>query len=178
LGKRETSVVLSLAILYFDQTKAYSYEDLLEQTLFVKFNAKEQIEKYHRTFDKDTITWWKKKCEIVQAVSFIPSSKDMYAFDGINLIKDYIHKHTVGEEIVWTRGSLDQFATDGLCDSLEVPYLFKYGQYRDMRTAIDLLKETSTRGYCKIPNFDFNKVFKHDPVHDVALDVMMLLYGE
>lgn len=178
LSNKETAAVLSIAILHFDEKKTYSYEDLLEQTLFVKFNAKEQIEKYKRTYDKETIDWWKKQCEIVRNVSFVPSPNDVSLFEGVGIVKDYIKNYSIGEEIVWTRGSLDQFAIDSLCVSAGLPCLFNYVQYRDMRTAIDLLKETSKRGYCKVPGFDFNKVYKHDPVHDVASDVMMLLYGE
>ena len=178
LDKRETSVVLSAAIVYFDEKKEYTYEDLLTETCFVKFNAREQIEKYKRTVCKETIQWWKKKPEMIQKVSFIPNpNEDLSAFEGIDILKSYINKHSSGEEIVWTRGSLDQFCVDSLCDSLNVPYLFNYTCYRDMRTAIDLLKETSIKGYCRLQNFDLNKVWKHDPRHDVCYDVLMLLQG-
>lgn len=179
LSNKENAVVLSLAVLHFKETETYTYQQLLDNTCFVKFKLKEQIEVYNRVTNKDTIDWWKKQCEIVKNVSLVPSKDDLAAIDGLTVAMDYIKTHSGDkEEIVWTRGSLDQFALDSLCDDVKVPYLFGYSQYRDFRTAIDLLKETSKRGYCNVPNFDRNLVIKHDPVHDVALDVMMLLYGE
>jgi hypothetical protein len=178
LSNRETAVVLSLAILHFDEKETYTYKELLDNTCFVKFNLKEQIEVYERTTNKETIDWWKKQCDIVKNVSLVPKKTDMNAIDGLKVARDYIKSKSQGDEIVWTRGSLDQFAIDSLCDSVKVPYLFNYGQYRDFRTAIDLLKETSVRGYCTIPDFNRDIAIKHDPVHDVALDVMMLLFGK
>ena len=170
---------MSLAILYFEETDKSSYEELLDKTLFVKFSVKEQIEKYNRTYVKNTIDWWKKQCEIVRKVSLDPSPKDVELSQGIMLVRDYIKKYSSEEDIVWTRGSLDQFCIDSVCeDSLKSPVLFHYNRYMDMRTAINLLKNTSKNGYCDIPNFNRQKVYKHDPRHDVAFDVTMLLYGE
>lgn len=177
LNKRENSVVLSLAVLHFDETVQYTYQELLDRTCFVKFNLKEQVEKYHRTTDKETIEWWKKQCDFAKQKSLIPSRIDVSLVDGLNTAKEYVKKYSKGEEIVWTRGSLDQFALDSICDDVKSDYLFNYSQYRDFRTAIDLLKETSKRGYCNVPNFNREQVIKHDPVHDVAYDAMMLMYG-
>lgn len=179
LSPKENAVVLSMAVLYFDETQTYTYQDLLDNTCFVKFNLKEQMEIYGRKSDKDTIEWWKKQCDMVKAKSLIPSKDDLKVSDGLQFVADYVKmKSKEKEEIVWTRGSLDQFALDSLCDDVGFPLLFNYSQYRDFRTAIDLLKETSWRGYCDVPEFNRHAlVMKHDPVHDVALDVMMLLYG-
>lgn len=170
---------MSLAILYFEETDKSSYEELMDKTLFVKFSAKEQIEKYKRTYSTETINWWKKQCEVVRKVSLDPSSKDIELSQGIMLVRDYIKKHSSEEDIVWTRGSLDQFCIDSVCEeSLKSPVLFHYNRYMDMRTAINLLKNTSKNGYCDIPNFNREKVYKHDPRHDVCLDTYMLLHGE
>jgi hypothetical protein len=51
--------------------------------------------------------------------------------------------------------------------------------WRDMRTAVDLLSG-GTNGYCDVVHPKFNRadVIKHHPVHDCALDAMMLLYGK
>lgn len=170
---------MSAALLWFDETKTYTYEELVQNTLLVKFDAKEQLQTYKRTVSRDTIDWWKKQCNIVKEISLNPSKSDLSLSDGISIVKEYIKDKSVGEEIVWTRGSLDQILVDSVCkDSLKIEPLFNYGCYRDFRTAIDLLKETSKRGYCEIPNFDRNVVIKHQPAHDISLDVMMLLYGE
>lgn len=178
LNQTGDAVVLSLALLHFEETDKNSYKEFFDKTLFVKFSAKEQIEKYKRTYSKETIDWWKNQCEITRKVSLDPSPNDVSLSDGIMLVRDYIKKYSSSEDMVWTRGSLDQFCVDDVCkNSLGVPVLFHYNRYMDIRTAINLLKDTSKNGYCDIPNFDRNIVMKHDPRHDVSLDVMMLLYG-
>jgi hypothetical protein len=178
LSQKSDAVVLSLAILHFNETDKSSYEEFLSRTLFVKFIVKEQIENYNRSYAKDTIEWWKKQCDVVRKVSLNPSSDDIELASGIMLVRDYIRKHSDENDIVWTRGSLDQFCIDSVCeDSLKVPVLFHYNRYMDMRTAISLLKDTAKNGYCDLPDLDKNKVFKHDPRHDVVYDVMMLLNG-
>lgn len=177
-GLESDSVIFSAAIVWFDETKQYTYEDLIESCCFVKFDVKEQVEKYNRKFEKDTLAWWKRQCKMVKDVSVVPYETDLSAEDGVNVLKDYIKTHSRGVEMVWTRGNLDQILIDSLCRaSLKTDLLFKYSWYRDLRTGIDLLKETSKSGYCEVPNFDGNKVYKHNPIHDVAYDVMMLLYG-
>lgn len=178
LSPKETAVVLSLAIFHFDEKVEYDFNEIVENCFFVKFNAKEQIEKYNRNFTKSTIDWWKNQCKIAQDISYIPSNVDINVSEGLYKAKEYINRFNGGKGIVWTRGSLDQFAIDSLCESAEIPYLFEYNQYRDFRTAIDLLKETSKNGYCDIPNFNRDIVVKHDPRQDIALDVLMLLNGK
>ena len=61
LNAESTAVVLSASIIHFEVGQKYSYEDLLARALFVKFDAKEQIEKYKRSADKETIEWWSKQ---------------------------------------------------------------------------------------------------------------------
>jgi hypothetical protein len=54
-----------------------------------------------------------------------------------------------------------------------------YAAWRDIRTAVDILTG-STNGYCDVvyDGFDRHEVIKHHPVHDCALDAMMLMYGK
>ena len=180
LSPDQDAIVLSAAILWFDEQKKYSYNELLEKVCYVKFDAKEQKEIYDRKADKETLKWWNSQCDIVKKVSLIPSKEDLSLEAGMNIIKRYINQYKKSKtETVWTRGSLDQFVIDSVCkSSLKTELLFNYAQYMDMRTAINLLKDTASRGYCTIENFDKNIVYKHDPRHDVAYDVFMLLEGK
>jgi hypothetical protein len=171
--------VLSAALVYFDQTQTYTYQQLIENSCFVKFNAKEQVEQYKRKVEKSTLDWWKEQEKEVQQISMFPSKNDVSAEKGIKILKEYIRDNTKEKnEICWIRGTLDQCCMDSLCKDLKVPFLFNYYQFRDVRTALDLIKETTKKGYCKIPNFDYKQVRKHNPVDDVCLDAFMLLYGE
>lgn len=174
-----TSVVLSAAMLYFDEKEKYNFDQLVDNCCFVKFDANDQIKKYKRTVDKGTIEWWKNQPTETKKLSVSPSANDVSAEKGIKIFKEYIRDNSKEKkEVCWIRGTIDQTCMESLCRALGTPPLFEYYQFRDIRTALDLIKDTTKRGYCKIPGFDYSKIVKHDPVHDVSLDVMMLLYGE
>ena len=178
LGVESTSVILSLAIVHFDETEQYTFDELVKKTCFVKFDASDQIKTYKRTVDKGTIDWWKTQDQDIRKLSVSPSEIDVSAEKGIKTVKEYIRENsTNNKEICWIRGTIDQTCTESLCRAMGVPPLFEYYQFRDIRTALDLIKETTKRGYCKIPDFDIKNVDKHNPIHDVSLDVMMLIYG-
>jgi hypothetical protein len=176
---REKAVVLSFAITYFDPNDLdMTIESLLEDTLFVKFDAKEQIKEMKRHVSSEVIDWWKKQCDIVRDVSFKPKETDVKALDGVNIIKEFVKRKAKNkEELVFTRGSLDQFVTDNLCGDLGVPMIFNYASYLDVRTALYCTKDTCVRGYCDIPGFDKNRIMKHNPVDDVIYDILMLVKG-
>lgn len=177
LDVESTAVVLSIAILHFDETKHYSYEELVNNCCFVKFDAKEQIEKYKRTVSKETLQWWKSQPEDVKVVSLIPNKSDVCLLDGLSSIKDYVSSFS-GEKIVWIRGALGQMVFTSLCKSAEIYPIFPFHSYMELRTGINLLKNDVKRGYCKVAGFDEAVLQKHNPKSDAAYDVMMLLFGE
>ena len=176
LDLESTCVILSAAMVYFEENS--TYESIVENSLFVKFDAKEQIQKYKRTVSKSTLDWWAKQCDFARNTSLTVSKNDISAYDGIKLLRDYLKVDPSPNKIIWTRGNLDQLAIDSLCNAVGVPPLLKYNQYRDVRTGLDLLASTSENGYCKVslPDFTIQKVVKHDPVSDAAYDAIMLLY--
>lgn len=177
LGKRSTSVILSWACIHFDPHKKYTYEELCESAFFVKLDAKDQKERLNRYIDLNTVEWWGKQSEIVKNKSFKPNENDMKFEDAYTLFKEWVASKKESNYFVWARGNMDQILFDDLQDQLNLPTIFTYNRWRDVRTAIDLIFETTT-GYVKIPGFDPGaKVYKHDPVHDCAYDVMMMLYG-
>jgi len=178
LDTESTTIVLSAALVYFDTENKYSFEEYVNKTCFVKFDVKEQ-KAMGRTVGSDTVNWWKKQSKEVQQISLLPSENDVSVEMGIKKFQQYIRDNSVEkEELVWIRGTIDQMAMDSLCKSAKMDRLFFYWVYRDVRTYIDFTKETAKKGYCKIPGFDFSKVKKHDPIHDVCLDVLMILEGE
>ena len=182
LGAESNSVILSAAIVYIDINAKNTWETLYENTLFVKFNVREQIQKYNRVTDKDTITWWNKQCDIVKRKSFIPSKDDLSAKEGISKLRAYIKDKCDPEKTtIWTRGNLDQVAFDSLSKNCDEEVIMNYYNYRDVRTFVDITANTSKRGYCKIskdkyPEFDNNIVMKHNPIDDIVYDVLMMLY--
>jgi hypothetical protein len=180
LGVESTAVVLSAALIHFEPEKQPSYQDLLDNAIFVKFNAKDQIERLKRTVDIGTIEWWKNQHEYVRSVSFIPNSTDVTAEQGLTLLHDYMNKiPNATKQTMWARGSLDQMAIDSLAVKVDMQQITGYNVWRDVRTAVDILYGTSN-GYVEVehPTFRRHEVIKHHPVHDCALDSMQLLYGK
>lgn len=175
LSHKENAVILSCALTYFTTEKQYSFNDLIKNSCFVKFNAKEQITKYKRSVSKSTIEWWKKQNQIAKEISLKPYKTDLPLLEGITKLVKFKEKFSVGKEIIFCRGSLDQFCMQDVFEQLNIPQLFEYYQYRDFRTAIECLKDNSEKGFCHVPNLDMNKVIPHHPVHDNCRDIMMLL---
>jgi hypothetical protein len=183
LGAESNSVILSAAIVYMNPAEKNTWESLYENTLFVKFNVKEQVKQYNRVTEKDTITWWNKQCDLAKKQSFFPSEKDLPAKEAIACIRNYIAENCDPKTtLIWTRGSLDQMVIDSLCKATGDEPIMQYSNYRDMRTYVDLAATNSTRGYCAINpetypgTWDRNVVVKHNPIDDIVLDALMLLY--
>jgi len=173
LGIESNTVVLSASLLEVDFDKDFTYEELLEKTVFVKFDVMEQIQKLGRTKTKSTVEWWMQQSSEVKAKSFIPRISDVSVEYGLELLRsNYKKNHTI-----WIRGALDNLAIDSLAEAAKVDKWAPWYMYRDVRTFIDLMKDTSNYSYCDIPNFDKNIVVKHDPCHDVAYDAFMMKYG-
>lgn len=76
---------------------------------------------------------------------------------------------------VWTRGNLDSTAVNHANLKMDAPKLFEYWQVRDVRTAVDLLSCSDT-GYCAFSKSLPPTFTKHNPIHDCALDALMLKY--
>jgi hypothetical protein len=181
LGVESTSVILSVGMVHFDVNGVYKYDDLIERGLFVKFSVKDQVENYNRTVDKSTIEWWGKQNDFARKTNFQPSKNDLTVIDGLGIINAYIEKHRKDKnETFWSRGSLDQVCIDSLCKSAGQELITFYNNWRDIRTAIDLLAVDAKNGYCSVkhPTFVRDDVCKHHPVHDCALDIFMLLYHD
>jgi len=181
LSTESTTVILSAALLYFDPEKQPTYNQLLEDACFVKLDSKDQVERLGRTVSKGTLNWWKEQHEYVHAVSFNPNPEmDIKAEMAMEILQRYVEKHDPERKsVIWARGSLDQMAIDSLSMALDIEPIMPYNRWRDVRTAVDCFTG-STNGYCDVdhPEFIREDVIKHHPVHDCALDAMMLMYGK
>jgi len=179
LGVESTTVVLSAALIHFDPEKRPTYQDLLDDACFVKFQVKEQMD-VGRSASKSTLEWWKGQHEYVRKVSLDPSREDMTVENGFNKFYDYMSRFPRPKaQTMWARGSLDQMAIDSLAVKFDMEEITGYNVWRDVRTAIDIMYGT-TNGYVEVdhPLFVRHNVIKHHPVHDCALDAMMLCYGK
>lgn len=179
LDTESTTIILSAALCYFDPTKRPSFEDLVEGSVFVKFDVSYQ-KQMGRTASKDTMDWWAKQTYTAKEKSFIPSDEDVSPQLGLEILHRYVEKHDPEQESqFWARGSLDQMSIDSLARQIGVDVIAPYWAWRDVRTAVDCFCGT-TNGYADVDFEGFlrDNVVKHDPVHDCALDAMMLMYGK
>lgn len=182
LSTHQEAVLLSVGIIYIDDPK--NWDDLVKNSLFIKLDAQYQIETLKRKIDKSTIDWWMKQDKEVRNKSFKPYSDDLLPKEAFNKMRQFIYDHTGTQKaLCYTRGSMDERIIEDLALQTENVVPFTYNQYRDVRTAIDILYPKSNNGYVEVDedlcyNYKRDKVFKHDPVSDCQLDAAMLLYGK
>jgi len=174
-----TAAVLSIATIEFTLEEIPNYRSLLERAVFVKFDAKEQIQKYKRTVDPATMEWWSKRSQIVRDVSLKPKPTDFSVLEGLETLRtasncnsDPNKNHDV---MFWARGGLDQVVFESLCRSVGQTAFTHYSNWRDVRTAIDLVVGGAVKGYVEVPGLPQDIVHKHDPRADCAYDIMQLL---
>jgi hypothetical protein len=192
LGVESTSAVLSVAVIKFDLKDEYpeisdinqKYLKYVEKSFFVKFVVEEQLKKMKRSVTKSTMEWWNEQEKYCRDLSFVPDPKlDVLADEGIQRIHYYCFGEnpdtkSIKESIFWQRGGLDQLIFDSLCRSTGKEPIIPYNCWYDLRTMINLTKNSARSGYCNIPGFDRSLVKKHDPMHDCAYDILMMIHGE
>lgn len=182
LGIESTAVIASMAAIPFDFDEDLTYQDYLDRALFVKFNIEEQIKILKRSITPSSIEWWKAQDHGPRLKSIIPHPGiDVSAKEGIEKLDDFIVKEKGEKVYAWARGGLDQVTLDSLTRAvrgIEADPIIAYNNWLDVRTALGLMKETAGNGYCQIPGFNREVVVKHDPVHDCAYDIMMLVKGK
>ena len=180
LGTESNSVVLSFALIPFQLDEKPTYQELLDRALFVKLDVQQQIRTLKRTVDKDTMDWWTKQSEMARDKSFNKDNKrDTDCATGLTIMRNWANLSSLTNEnrdvIFWARGSLDQVVIDSLSKQIHGQMVIPFNNWRDVRTAVDILVEGASGGYCKVPGFDREVVVKHDPVHDCAFDILQLL---
>jgi hypothetical protein len=180
LGKKSDAVILSMACIHFDPSKKPTPEELRKTAFFVKLDANDQIKRLRRSITKSSVDWWAKQCENVRKKSFLPSDFDVKIEDGHEMMRIWSKSFPESKSSwVWARGNLDQLVLDDLEEQLSLDPVFAYNRWRDVRTAVDFLTNSSN-GYCSIDYPGFNPdihITKHDPVDDCIYDAMMLNYG-
>lgn len=175
LSTSQNAIILSLGMVAVDLATDFNYEDI--EKFFVKFDVKEQKEKYGRIAEKDTMEWWNKQDKEIRDSQVKASKNDVSLAEGFKQAAEWmmsIDNYDSKNGWVWTRGMFESFILDHAAKDIGRSPLFHFGRVRDLRTAIDILSDSSN-GYCQttksIPNIQ-----KHDPVNDCILDAFMLAY--
>jgi len=176
LSQEQTNgVVLSMAMLNFAESRfigdmAYTFDELVENTHTIKFNVEEQVKKYKRQINKDTLDWWSQQGDL--AKKQLKPSEDDVSID--QLYKFFILNKSANVKKVYTRGNtFDPIFLEYIMRQIHKPMPYDWWEVRDTRSLIEGLswgtdlKNSFTPEGCE--NF-----IAHDPKHDIAMDVMRL----
>lgn len=169
-------VVTSFAMLVFSEDRyvdnPYTYEELLDECKYIKFDVEEQVKKYHRKMSKETIDWWNEQGDEAKK-QILPSKDDvsidqLYQFITSNIDLSKIKKS-------YTRGNtFDPIYLDFLMKTTGNPSPFHWRTVRDTRSMIDGMSFGMDVSNGFMPGDLVDKFVKHNPCHDIAMDVMRM----
>jgi hypothetical protein len=169
-------VVVSCALLTFNMEKlvsnSYQYENLLSQVMYFKFDVKDQVDKWNRRIDPKTLEWWQQQSK--EALATIKPSKHDKS---LTEFMPWFTSHFIRDELsyVFTRNNtFDPVIIQSICTDLSLPIPYDWWKIRDTKSFIMGLTYGNNIKDSFIPPDAENKYVKHDPRHDVVLDVMRL----
>ena len=174
-------VIVSCAMLEFQESRftslfPYTYDELLEKTGYIKFDVTEQVEKFSRKIQKGTLDWWNRQSESARQMIQPNKDLDVSIVELPKWITDYLSDNPKQLVRVFTRGSFDQIILDSICMDTDQENPIHWAKYRDIRSFIEAL----AYGQVIDNNFMINelkdKFVAHNPIHDVAMDVMRLQF--
>lgn len=179
LGKKPGCVIVSAAFLVFDFNEQKTFQQYVDDALYIKFSVKDQKDS-GRHIDPETLDWWKKQDDVVRR-ELMPSSKDVSIAQGSKMIVDYLSErgiHGTNDKRVWRFCRGQDFDIPIMSEAMESVGMKLPGAYwnsRDIRSFISgaLLDLTATtlykddREYKTIPGFRI-----HDARHDIAKAVI------
>jgi hypothetical protein len=169
-------VVLSMAMLNFSEMRfngdnPHTYEELLEKTHIIKFDVEEQVKKYGRKINKETLKWWGEQSGEAQK-SLKPSAKDKSISE---LYQFFVVNKCTNLNKVYTRGNtFDPIFLEHIMKQCGDPMPYNWWEIRDTRSLIEGLTWGSDLKNSFIPEGLEEKFIAHDPRHDIVMDVMRI----
>lgn len=170
------AAVVSCAGLEFDMSiaeqKGYTYLDLLGQVRFIKLNVKEQVERWNRKIEESTLEWWSQQTKEARA-SIKPSPGDHSLLTFIPWLEEQIDRKRT--KVVFTRNNtFDPVIVQSIAKDLNQQVPYDWWTIRDTKSFLDGLTYGSGIKDTFIPPEAEGKYVKHDPRHDVVLDVLRI----
>lgn len=148
----------------------YSYNQLLNQTEYMKFDVADQVKNWNRKVEQSTLEWWKSQSK--EAIASIkPSDKDVSITRLIPWLGSDLTNNT---KYVFTRNNtFDPVIVTSVCSLMGEKVPYDWWKIRDTKSFIfGLVYDNNIRDDFIPPNCD--NYVKHDPRHDIVLDVMRL----
>jgi len=169
-------VVLSFAMLSFSEKRyvenPYTFEELIDSAKFIKFDVRDQVENYGRKISKETLDWWNERGEKAKK-QLAPSKDDKLISTLFDFISESCDLKSMKKS--FTRGNtFDPLFLQHLMKDIGKIDPFHWKTVRDTRSMI----EGMAFGMEIDNGFDIKEVMdkfvKHDPRHDIALDVLRM----
>lgn len=172
LGFASDCVVLSLGAtaFTFETNRPNDYNQYVLDGFYCKFNPVEQLEVYKRTFDEDTIRWWKTQPEEARAVTR-PSPDDVTLVEGMTKLNEWIKAsgYNWKESFVWSRGTYFDFPKlEHIYNQIGIKPAYNGWKIRDTKTYCDVLTGGNSGLYH--PKQTPAEFVHHHALHDAALD--------
>ena len=169
-------VVVSFALLPFSENRyidnPYTYEELLDNCKYIKFNIAEQVETYGRSVSKSTLQWWNEQgAEAKKELK--PSAEDK----SITQLYDFLTSNIdlKNHKKAFTRGNtFDPIFLDSILKESGKVNPMHWGSIRDTRSMIEGMSFGMTLDNGFMPGDLKDKFIKHNPRHDIAMDVMRM----
>ena len=168
-------VVVSFAMVSYDPQRfadnPYTYQEILDKTQYMKFDVEDQVKNYNRKIEKATLEWWSQQNKEAQK-KLAPSADDKSIAD---LYGFFIVNKPVNLNKVYTRrNTFDPIFMTSLMKATGNPEPYDWWSVRDTISYIEGLSYGVDLNPGFIPEGLEDKFVKHDPTHDIAMDVMRM----
>jgi hypothetical protein len=172
----DEAAVVSMAAVVFDmkylEDNRYEYEDIISMCQYLKFDVKDQVDNLGRKIQLETLDWWKQQGK--EAIKQIkPSTADVNIREMHTLLNRMFITNDV--RYVFTRNNtFDPVIFHNICRKLNLNIPYPWWSIRDTKSLIMGLTYGLNIKDDFIPETAEGKYVKHDPRHDITLDVMRL----
>lgn len=169
-------VVTSFAMLNFSEKRyvdePYTFEELLDNCKYIKFDVEDQVTTFKRTMSKETIQWWNEQGEEAKK-QIKPSKDDVSILEFYEWITKNIECGKIKKS--FTRGNtFDPMFLQYLMVDTCRPDPFHWRTVRDTRSTIEGMSFGMNLDNGFMPGDLKDKFVKHNPCHDIAMDVMRM----
>lgn len=174
LDIKPTSVILSAGLVCFDSGEDYTFDDLVDLGVNLKFDVRTQ-KAAGRTISKDTVAWWRKQGPNAQKV-ILPSDMDIRYDDMCYAIDSYVNEAGFNRKngLAYCRGpDFDFSLMKDLYWQQEKDIFAFFNCVRDVRTVLAVMLGNKLKLFEK--SFEVPKNFvPHNSLHDCCVDVLKI----
>ena len=173
LGTSERAIILTIGVLCVpDNYEQDDPKELYNLGKLYHLNPIEQEKVYNRTMNFSTIQWWStQNPDVFKEQMNCENAMNLHR--AVDDILHYLSKNGLfnrdEKNIIWSRGLFEVKLWEGLIKDLKYKDSIMFWQWRDSRTACDVLCGDPNGKIKELPGLN-----KHDPLSDCILDYFRL----